>query len=145
MGNAFNPYEAPRAEGEPLVASFDFLNQASLGVRFANVFIDNICRVLIGSGVGALLGQLSDPGIGAVFTVLWLFGYYIFFEGLFQVTPGKLITRTRVVDLNGNKPTFLQIVGRSFARFVPFEPFSFFGSTADGWHDRWSGTRVVRR
>jgi hypothetical protein len=38
---------------------------------------------------------------------------------------------------------FSQILGRTFSRFVPFEPFSFLGS-GHGWHDRWSDTRVVR-
>lgn len=78
-------------------------------------------------------------------SAFWLVGYYVVFEGLFQVTPGKLITGTRVVDSNGHKPTFFQIFVRSLTRFVPFEPLSFFGSSKSGWHDRWSDTRVVQR
>lgn len=68
--------------------------------------------------------------------------HYVLFEAIFGRTPGKLITgtRTRVVTA---KPGFGQIIGRRFARLVPFEPFSFLVSSG-GWHDRWSGTRVVR-
>jgi uncharacterized RDD family membrane protein YckC len=71
----------------------------------------------------------------------WI-SYYVVFEALLGRTPGKLITGTRVVNLAGGRPRFTQILGRSFARAVPFEAFSFFGSRA-GWHDRWSRTRVV--
>lgn len=86
-------------------------------------------------GAGALGGRL----IG----IATLVAYYVLFEAIFGRTPGKLITGTRVVTLDGAKPGFGQIIGRSFARLVPFEPFSFLGSRG-GWHDRWSGTRVVR-
>jgi hypothetical protein len=48
-----------------------------------------------------------------------------------------------VVDEYGEKPTFSQIVGRSFARIVPFEVFSCLGAT--GWHDDWSKTYVIRK
>ena len=45
--------------------------------------------------------------------------------------------------LLAGRPTYGQILGRTFSRFVPFEAFSFLPSPV-GWHDRWSGTRVVR-
>jgi uncharacterized RDD family membrane protein YckC len=49
-----------------------------------------------------------------------------------------------VVRFDGNKPNVPQIIGRTFARFIPFEPFSVaFGSSNNGWHDSLSGTRVV--
>lgn len=67
--------------------------------------------------------------------------YYPFFETIFGTTPGKIFTETRVITANGNKPTFINILGRTFARFIPFEPFSFFGKL--GWHDGLSNTQVV--
>jgi hypothetical protein len=36
-------------------------------------------------------------------------------------------------------------LGRSAARSIPFEPFSFLGGQPTGWHDRLSETRVVRK
>jgi uncharacterized RDD family membrane protein YckC len=71
--------------------------------------------------------------------------YYVVCESAFQATLGKLVTGTRVVTFNGDKPTFGQVVGRSFARFVPFEAFSFLNRRPIGWHDSWTGTRVVER
>ena len=61
---------------------------------------------------------------------------------------GKLITGTRVVTENGGKPRWGQIVGRSFARFIPFEALSvLFWNDKErrGWHDSLSKTCVVRK
>jgi uncharacterized RDD family membrane protein YckC len=71
--------------------------------------------------------------------------YYIGMESLFGKTFGKFITRTRVVNSAGGPPSFGQVVGRSLARFIPFEAFSFFGGKGHpvGWHDSLSNTRVV--
>lgn len=70
--------------------------------------------------------------------------YYVFFESLTGRTPGKLLTGTRVVDEQGQKPSFGQILGRSLARMLPFEPLSFFGAENRGWHDSLSKTYVVK-
>ena len=70
--------------------------------------------------------------------------YFLFFEVIWQRTLGKWITKTKVVRYDGTKPHFLQILGRSFARWIPFEPFSFlFSNNPVGWHDRLSKTLVV--
>ena len=69
--------------------------------------------------------------------------YYTTFEGLSGRTLGKLVTGTKVIAANGDKPAWKQIALRSLVRFVPFDGLSFLGSDY-GWHDRWSGTRVVR-
>ncbi len=69
--------------------------------------------------------------------------YYIIFEYSMQSSPGKLVLGRVVVNEYGEKPTFMQIVGRSYARIVPFEPFSCLGAV--GWHDTWSETYVLRK
>jgi uncharacterized RDD family membrane protein YckC len=80
-------------------------------------------------------------GIGVVLL------YYIGFESLGGRTPGKWICGTRVIDDNGNQPSFGQVIVRTFSRLVPFEALSLlFTDDNDlrAWHDRWSRTRVVR-
>jgi uncharacterized RDD family membrane protein YckC len=70
--------------------------------------------------------------------------YYVLFEGLLQgKTPGKFITNTRVVTLDGYLPNSNSILLRSFSRLVPFEAFSFLAKKPNGWHDRWSDTIVI--
>ena len=70
-------------------------------------------------------------------------GYYLVFEFGLQSTPGKLVLGRIVVNEYGEKPTFMQILGRSYARVVPFEVFSCLSEL--GWHDKWSETFVIRK
>ena len=82
--------------------------------------------------------------VGFLLGLIVVLGYYVIMEAAFQKTIGKMLTGTHVVTADGNVPSFGQIVGRSFARMIPFEPLSFFGKTHTGWHDRLSGPRVIR-
>lgn len=147
MGTAFNPYEPPKVDGQSSARTVPGRLVASRGARFANLVVDSGCRFIIWLTLGYFGGD--DGGKPRMWVIalslLWMVGYYFVFEALFRVTPGKLVTSTRVVDLDGNKPTVFPIFVRSLARFVPFEPLSFFGRSAEWWHDRWSDTRVVRR
>jgi uncharacterized RDD family membrane protein YckC len=70
--------------------------------------------------------------------------YYVPFEFITGRTLRKLVTGTKVVAADGKNVTLGKIIGRTFARFIPFEAFSFFGKQTIGWHDSLSGTRVVK-
>ena len=71
--------------------------------------------------------------------------YYIFFETLFGQTIGKFITKTIVVDENGERVTHEVILIRTLCRLIPFYEFSFFGIPCRGWHDSISKTYVVNK
>jgi len=126
---------------------------AGRGRRFANYVIDLISQILLvavvtviatliwGEAVIGWLETVPDIVLGASMFLL----YYVPTEGLTGRTLGKLITRTRVVDEAGGPPSLKQILGRTLARIIPFEAFSFLGATARGWHDSLSKTRVVVR
>ena len=68
---------------------------------------------------------------------------YAFMEHKFQKTVGKFITRTKVVNLNGEKPTLNDIMVRTFCRLIPFDRLSFFFAK-NGFHDGISNTRVIK-
>ena len=86
----------------------------------------------------------ARPVLLVAFIMLGFFGYYIVFEAAFGWTFAKLITGTRVIRVDGTKPKVPQILGRTLARFIPFEPFSvLFSDSKLGWHDSLSNTRVV--
>lgn len=68
--------------------------------------------------------------------------FYFFWEFFFQKTPGKWVTKCRVVNEYGEKPSLGQILGRSYARCIPFEAFSCFSER--GWHDTMSKTYLVK-
>src|SRR6185436_13626318 len=108
----------------PAVAHYaDGLLDATRGTRFANLFIDYVFTII---GMFVLMVLIGPKNAGGLISYPVMIGYYLFFEGIFGATPGKMITKTRVVRLDGGKPSFGQIVGRTLSRFVPFEPFSFF-------------------
>lgn len=129
--------------------------EADKGKRFLNLIIDRIfmiiMTVIIASIYGVFLG-LTNPSavdnfevskvmeyvLGAIISIV----YYTLMEATTGRTIGKLITKTKVVDTEGNKPDFGTIFIRSLSRIVPFDALSFlFGD--NGWHDSWSNTRVV--
>ncbi|HEY3817945.1 MAG TPA: RDD family protein [Polyangiaceae bacterium] len=149
MSNFANPYEPPKSDVVALPDSAMDLIDASSGRRFANLLLDYVgflvVAVVVALGlelVASTTGVRVPTKLTQLIGMLEWISYYVVFEALLGRTPGKLITGTRVVNLAGGRPRFTQILGRSFARAVPFEAFSFFGSRA-GWHDRWSRTRVV--
>lgn len=154
-----NPYAPPVAEVvnlETVGVLPDAYETASRLKRFINWVIDRLAIVgvimavsfffALLEGMGFIsgftdylddVGALEDIFFTAVFTVF----YYTATETLFSRSLGKLITGTKVITMAGGKPSFLSVLGRSFARLVPFEPFSMFGDSA--WHDGWSGTQVI--
>ncbi len=123
------------------------------GRRFAHFFVDLIiyqCIYQMISYVFAVLFQRAEdiPGVALMFVGFSLFFfflfplYYILFEHFFQRTPGKFLTKCRVIDLYGNRPEMGTNILRNLIRWVPFEAFSCLFSER-GWHDRWSDTFVV--
>jgi uncharacterized RDD family membrane protein YckC len=87
-----------------------------------------------------LVNHVSDYILFAICLFVTRLIYYIINESIWGATPGKFITQTIVRDAEGRKAGFAKILGRSFARFIPFDWFSFF--VGRGWHDSASGTAV---
>jgi len=152
--NEFNPYAAPTADiykPHPFQAPQPVV-PAGQGARFLNFLIDQAVLTALGfgfffaivlvGGEGALRSLEGVPGI--IFNVTFSLVYYIGLESTTSVTLGKLVTGTMVVNERGEPPTFGQIVGRSFCRFIPFEPLSCLGTRPRGWHDSIPKTYVVR-
>lgn len=113
----------------------------SPGIRFVHFLIDGF----IIQGFTYLINVIPIIEISQLFAFLMYPLYYIFFEYYYQWTPGKLISDTIVVDKQGDKPDLRTIILRTFARLVPFEPFSCLDSNSWGWHDRWTKTYVIQK
>jgi uncharacterized RDD family membrane protein YckC len=124
------------------------LEDASTNRRFANLVVDSFARTGFAFVLGVALAiahiEVDSLLSKLLFGLMSIFLYYVLFEWLFGCTLGKLITGTRVVRADGERPTLGAIVIRTLSRLVPFEPFSFLSGERQGWHDRWSETRVVR-
>ncbi len=132
------------------------INYVTGWARFGHFLLDRvfyyILAIIVGVTLGGIigisggaewLGSINERVIDIVFYLTLYPGYYLLFESTSQSSLGKLILGRVVVDEYGEKPTFNQILGRSFARIVPFEQFSCF--SAKGWHDDWSNTFVIRK
>jgi uncharacterized RDD family membrane protein YckC len=124
-------------------------NLATQGKRFTNLIIDAVAfygfsfcvgMVIAFSGFGRSLVR-DELALNLFSIALYVF-YYFVSEAAFGRTLGKVVTRTKVVDEKGNKPSANQLLGRTLCRVIPFEAFSFLGSDV-GWHDRFSGTYVI--
>ena len=110
---------------------------ASEGKRFINFILDYILILIVSFVVAAFFGSTNT--LLMLFVVLL---YYFVFETSIQKTPAKFITRTKVVRPDGSKPDVASIAKRTLIRFIPLEPL--FPKEGKWWHDRWSGTQVIR-
>lgn len=122
---------------------------ASAGLRFANRIVDSVLIIYILLTNLASLEAFSkgyddmEPAFFFILEIPFLLFYYIILEGIFNTSAGKCATGTTIVNASGELPNFGQILGRTFCRLIPFEPFSFFGGGSRGWHDSIPNTYVV--
>jgi len=158
-----NPYASPASiEPSPLPTDpSQPFPLATQGRRLSNLILDNIIMQVVAMAValvfGVIMGLLQASSdvpfsdtmqtwievASLIVNLLVAVGYYAFTEALFQRSPAKFITKTLVVRPDGSRPSTAQIIGRSFARLIPFEAFSFLGTPPVGWHDSLSKTRVI--
>jgi ABC-type lipoprotein export system ATPase subunit len=76
--------------------------------------------------------------------ILVRISYYLFFEGFFSRTPGKMLMNIKVVCKNdGSVPGFKTIFYRTLSRYIPFDAFSFLSPKPEGWHDAITDTVVA--
>lgn len=144
-----NPFRPPTAQVDLAPEAASARPLAGKGRRFLTFVIDYIGFYLLAILVGIALGlagaadavQAMNKAEEFLFGIVIITAYYLFFEGLWGRTPGKFVTGTRVTDLQGRPPAFGGVCKRTLARMVPFEAFTFFGTT--GFHDKASRTQVV--
>lgn len=137
-------------------------NRAGFGLRVANYFVDyavvwGIFFVfgLIAAALSQYLGltifadalnalenltKLQDILLTTGVTLVYYFLMEHYANGR---TIGKFVTGTQVISTDGTKPDATQILYRTLSRIVPFDGFSF-AFAENGWHDKWSDTRVVK-
>ncbi|MDN5204751.1 RDD family protein [Fulvivirgaceae bacterium BMA10] len=125
---------------------------ASGGKRFINYIIDRIASYVVAILVFVFIFAIDENALNDeedldLIYLLLVYGsitlYYSVMEVAFGKTLGKLITGTKVVTKDGHHPNFGNTLGRTLCRFIPFEPFSFLGNKAIGWHDSITNTRVI--
>ncbi len=81
--------------------------------------------------------------------VIWLL-YCIALEASpLQGTVGKVVCGIKVVDLDGNRLTYLRSTGRNFAKLISYIPLALgflwaaFSKKKQAWHDIFAKTLVI--
>lgn len=88
----------------------------------------------------SLSKTLLDSLLSAILSVL----FYSLMEYVTKgKTVGKLMTNTRAIRMDNEQLTFNNALMRSLYRIVPFEPFSFLGSSLRSGHGTWTDTQVI--
>ncbi|WP_333599534.1 RDD family protein [Flavobacterium sp.] len=132
---------------------------ASHAQRFLNLLSDTMLQVVLFLIVLMVVEASAAPAVNKAFQSYVLVNpigqytfvsviallYYNIFEVLLARTPGKFITQTLVVDINGDLPNHQMILVRTLCRLIPFNGLSFLGFPARGWHDSISKTYVVNK
>jgi len=117
------------------------------GTRALNFFIDTILITLLAMLIfrwynwNVMYWRYKPHNFGWFFFGT-IFSYYLIFESIFAKSPAKWFTNTKVVNMVGLKPSFVQIIWRSLLRITIIDLF--FGPFLGGpLHDYASNTTVM--
>lgn len=125
---------------------------ADKGPRFFGFVIDRVLGYSIAVAFFSIF-EIISPGsldfiaengvIDKLVTHSILLIYYLLLEFFFQKTIGKMILKTKVINVHdGTKPSFGVILKRTLSRLIGIEAlFYLFGNHL--WHDSWSDTVVI--
>lgn len=153
-------WEAVNTSGGFGIVNEQSLNKAtvSLGTRWANSLIDGIF-IMIFIGIGVVLvaaltkvmlpegesispvGKMILSGLMAVFPGLY---YFCMEYGTGGSTIGKYFTKSKVVNEQGNEPSFFACLLRTFGRGIPFDWLVALVGDRRCIHDLISKTYVIK-
>lgn len=152
MSQEPSPYQPPKSSLADKSREPQEIVPVGKWYRFGNLLIDYVVFMLLGIFLGItifflfgeeglrVLESTPDLVIGIPIVLV----YYTVMESLTGRTIGKILTGTKVVNAEGNRITFGQVLGRSFSRLIPFEAFSFLFGSGRGLHDSLPNTYVIR-
>jgi uncharacterized RDD family membrane protein YckC len=118
------------------------------GLRLANRFIDLLLILALMYRFVEVLNIYEfdfqiPPQILIILEFIGIIYYYSVLEVIFKTSAGKCATNTLIVNKNAETASIGQLFGRTFCRLIPFDAFSYLGSSARGWHDTLTDTYVV--
>ena len=133
---------------------------AGFWIRTGASLIDTILMMVIIVPMLTIIYGKGYWSSEAVFLGVWdlLFNYIlpaivvIVFWIVKSATPGKILLELSIVDAEtGGKPSNGQLIGRYFAYYISLLPLMLgfiwvgFDKRKQGWHDKLTGTVVVRQ
>ncbi len=102
---------------------------ANFGLRLGAYIIDSIIIIIVGGMFGAIFGALfarmayTNPdlliGLIYLFNIIIVSLYYALFESSeYQATPGKMLLKIKVVDINHERIDVPKAFGRFFGKIL---------------------------
>ena len=115
---------SPDAVGEYVAVNADRGNM--LVRRWAGCWIDllflAVLVILVFVLAAAILPREEGAGIALLLAALVVLGYFPLTEGLWGRSLGKFVTGTIVIQRDGSRASFGQVVGRTILRLVEVNP-----------------------
>lgn len=124
---------------------------AGVGSRFVAVLIDVILIGVVSSIIGAIFGSSpGEAGAGNLIQLILSAAYFIYFIGSSGLTLGGRLLGCKVVDANGQVPSYgtaairwaMSIV--SGAVILIGYLWAFWDKNKQTWHDKVASTYVVK-
>ena len=116
----------------------------SIKIRLLNFIIDSILFFIIVIVFSLLFKNMVEKEHLKIFMIILYYSYYFIFEYFIGQTIGKMITKTKVVNINDDeKPNFIKIIIRTLSRLIPIDFLSYL-FISNGIHDLLSKTKLKR-
>lgn len=120
-------------------------------IRLVNFIVDTIVWLTLYFSIAYIfdlyLVRFSSYLLNYLYSMSLAFivflAYYSLLEFYYHRTFGKFLTRTKVVNRDGGKISFLTIFTRTVSRLIPIDLFYYLFSK-NGLHDRLSNTLVIK-
>ena len=138
------------------------LNFASVGMRFAAVFLDGLILLAVNFMIGLIAGLSAAQAVGvqpkgAITLQIVLFviqmsigiGYEVIMIGKYGATLGKMACKIKVVTADGGRVSYARSLGRHFAKILSSiicligYIMAIFDDEKRALHDRICDTRVI--
>lgn len=112
--------------------------------RFYNFLIDLIIFYIFVIVFSKLTNIYFEEYKLKYLMIIFYYLYYLILENIYGQTIGKMITKTKVVNMdNGENPNFTRILIRTISRLIPIDFLSYL-FTINGIHDILSNTELKR-
>jgi hypothetical protein len=124
------------------LSEYELVGYTSMGHRFVHYLLDMLFLLPIFFNMSESISHFFSRNVymmELLFLLLYLL-YCLLSEAIFRQTLGKMATGSCVASIGGQL-TFGRVLGRTFARLIPFDRFSFLFRA--NWHDTTSNTTVV--
>ena len=115
----------------------------NIKIRLLNFIIDSILFFIIVIVFSLLFKNMVEKEHLKIFMIILYYSYYFIFEYFIGQTIGKMITKTKVVNINDEKPNFIKIIIRTLSRLIPIDFLSYL-FISNGIHDLLSKTKLKR-